>query len=29
MPLGSVVAILCVIFVIFLVPYYEQKNKKK
>ncbi|PTI82509.1 erm Leader peptide [Staphylococcus pseudoxylosus] len=28
MPLGSVVAILCAIFVIFLVPYYE-KNKKK
>lgn len=29
MPLGSVVAILCAIFVIFLVPYYEKKNKKK
>ncbi|MBO3065382.1 hypothetical protein [Staphylococcus shinii] len=29
MPLGSIVAILCAIFVIFLIPYYEKKNKKK
>lgn len=27
MPLGSVVAILCAIFVIFLVPYYEKIRK--
>lgn len=29
MPLGSIVAILSAIFVIFLIPYYEKKNKKK
>ncbi|TFV25380.1 erm Leader peptide [Staphylococcus saprophyticus] len=28
MTLGSVAAILCAIFVIFLIPYYEKKNKK-
>ncbi|MBF0810837.1 erm Leader peptide [Staphylococcus xylosus] len=29
MPLGSVIAILCAIFVIFLIPYFEEKNKEK
>ncbi|PTH94473.1 erm Leader peptide, partial [Staphylococcus xylosus] len=24
-----VIAILCAIFVIFLIPYFEEKNKKK
>ncbi|SCT97094.1 Uncharacterised protein [Staphylococcus xylosus] len=29
MPFGSVIAMLCAIFVIFLIPYFEEKNKKK
>ncbi|PTI48864.1 erm Leader peptide [Staphylococcus xylosus] len=28
MPFGSVIAILCAIFVIFLIPYFEDKYKK-
>ncbi|WP_145432828.1 erm Leader peptide [Staphylococcus haemolyticus] len=29
MPFGSIVAILCALFVIFFVPYIEKKDKKK
>ncbi|HHM3780450.1 TPA: erm Leader peptide [Staphylococcus aureus] len=29
MTYGSIVAILCALFVIFFIPYMEKKNKKK
>ncbi|MGW8029114.1 erm Leader peptide [Staphylococcus xylosus] len=28
MPFGSVIAILCAIFVIFLIPYFEKRIRK-